>query len=79
MWLQDVALLQLGRPAVTSPAVGAVCLPAPALHLQPGTLGTVTGWGRLGVHEGAPHSTTLQVTISQFITPSTKPWIFAYK
>ena len=42
--------------------IGSICLPSALLELEPGTLATVTGWGRLGVTEGAPHSATLQVT-----------------
>ena len=32
------------------------------MDLEPGTLATVTGWGRLGAQEGAPHSASLQVS-----------------
>lgn len=52
--------------------IGSICLPSALLELEPGTLATVTGWGRLGVTEGAPHSATLQVTIMCTIVTSSK-------
>ena len=42
--------------------IGSICLPEAILDLEPGTLATVTGWGRLGAQEGAPHSASLQVS-----------------
>ena len=45
--------------------IGSICLPEAHLALEPGTLATVTGWGRLGALEGAPHSATLQVSHHQ--------------
>ena len=44
----------------SSPTVGSICLPPSNLKLPQGTLATVVGWGRLGVHPGSPHSSTLQ-------------------
>ena len=51
-----------------SPNIASICLPPHSLHLEPGTLATVTGWGRLGVHEGAPHSSTLQAVTVPVLT-----------
>ena len=42
------------------PNIGSICLPDSSLFLEQGTQGTVTGWGRLGVEEGSPHSSILQ-------------------
>jgi len=64
----DVALLLLDRHVKPRLNIGSVCLPSPSLHLHAGTLGTVTGWGRLGVHEGAPHSSTLQAVTVPILT-----------
>ena len=48
--------------------IGSICLPLSSLYLEPGTLATVTGWGRLGVHDGAPHSSTLQAVTVPVLT-----------
>ena len=39
-----------------------------ALRLGTGTLATVVGWGRMGVHEGAPHSSVLQAVTVPVLT-----------
>lgn len=49
----DVALLMLDRHVKPRSSIGSICLPSPDLYLAEGTLGTVTGWGRMGVYEGA--------------------------
>jgi len=64
----DVALLMLDREVKPSPNIGSICLPPSDLVLESGTQATVTGWGRLGVHEGAPHSSTLQATTVPVLT-----------
>jgi len=64
----DVALLKLDRYVKPSPNIASICLPPQSLYLEPGTLATVTGWGRLGVHEGAPHSSTLQAVTVPVLT-----------
>ena len=38
------------------------------LRLGTGTLATVVGWGRMGVHEGAPHSSVLQAVTVPVLT-----------
>ena len=48
--------------------ISSICLPPDLLHLESGTLATVTGWGRLGVQEGAPHSQTLQAVTVLVLT-----------
>ena len=48
--------------------IGSVCLPHSSLYLEQGTQGTVTGWGRLGVEEGSPHSSTLQAVTVPVLT-----------
>ena len=37
-------------------------------RLGAGTLATVVGWGRMGVHEGAPHSSVLQAVTVPVLT-----------
>ena len=64
----DVALLQLDRHVKPRDNIGSICLPSPDLYLGEGTLGTVTGWGRLGVYEGAPHSSNLQAVTVPILT-----------
>lgn len=64
----DVALLKLDRYVKPAPNIGSICLPPISLYLEPGTLATVTGWGRLGVHQGAPHSSTLQAVTVPVLT-----------
>lgn len=64
----DVALLKLDRHVKPSINIGSICLPLSSLYLEPGTLATVTGWGRLGVHDGAPHSSTLQAVTVPVLT-----------
>ena len=65
----DVALLMLDRHVKPRSSIGSICLPSPDLYLAEGTLGTVTGWGRLGVYEGAPHSSTLQAVTVPILSP----------
>ena len=48
--------------------IGSICLPDPRLYLEARTQGTVVGWGRLGVEEGAPHSSTLQAVTVPVLT-----------
>jgi len=64
----DVALLKLDRYVKPSYNIASICLPPSSLYLEQGTLATVTGWGRLGVYEGAPHSTTLQAVTVPVLT-----------
>merc|ERR1719471_953538 len=59
----------LDRHVKPRPSIGSICLPSPDLYLAEGTLGTVTGWGRLGVYEGAPHSSTLQAVTVPILSP----------
>lgn len=49
-------------------SVSSICLPPLSQGVSPGTLATVTGWGRLGVYEGAPHSSTLQAVTVPVLT-----------
>ena len=51
-----------------TPTISSICLPPPGLVLEPGTLATVTGWGRLGVGEAAPHSSSLQAVTVPVLT-----------
>ena len=50
--------------------IGSICLPDSSLYLEAGTQGTVVGWGRLGVEEGSPHSSTLQAVTVPVLTRS---------
>jgi len=64
----DVAVLKLDRQVKSSPVTGSICLPSHDLWLGAGTLATVVGWGRMGVHEGAPHSSVLQAVTVPVLT-----------
>ena len=48
--------------------IGSICLPDSSLYIEAGTQGTVVGWGRLGVEEGSPHSSTLQAVTVPVLT-----------
>jgi len=64
----DVAILRLDRRVKASRVAASICLPEPGLWLGPGTLATVVGWGRMGVYEGAPHSSVLQAATVPVLT-----------
>ncbi|XP_076618975.1 trypsin-1-like [Colletes latitarsis] len=57
-WKNDIALLKVDRPFVTSKQIANVPLPPPNQSIAANTVATVSGWGRLW--QGGPTTVQLQ-------------------